>query len=56
MLLIFLFALAGEVEHENAIRKRDLIGRQADPFGGVHELEHFAHDLTQLGCDLRDGN
>ena len=44
-------ALARRVEHEQPVGQIDLVGRQPDPLGGVHQIEHLADDLPQLGVD-----
>jgi hypothetical protein len=39
---------ARRVDHEEPVGKGDLVGRQADPLGGVHDVEH----LLDGGADL----
>jgi hypothetical protein len=44
--------IAGHVDHEDPVRKRNLVCRQANSLGLVHKLKHLAHGRAQASVDL----
>ena len=52
LLLVGLLGVGGEVEDEEPERDAHLVGRQADPVGGVHQVEHLADGRPEVVVDL----
>ena len=55
LLLVLLLGVGRQVQDEEPVRQGDLIGGQADPLRGVHQVEHGPHRGAQVVVDPLDG-
>ena len=55
MLLVLLLGVGRQVEDEEPIRERHLVGGQPDPPRGVHQVEHLLDRRPQIVVDLGHG-
>src|SRR6266852_9088151 len=51
-----LFALARDIENDDAARIPDLWCRKPNADGLIHRLQHVVHQPPDLGVDRRDGS